>query len=56
MKKTFLLTSLLASTLVLSAVTFAGSHIVQQTNASEELSLNSDTDAFVLLDKSFAED
>ena len=56
MKKTVLFTSLLASTLVLSAVTFASNHKTQQANASEELSLNSDGDAFTLLDKSFAED
>ena len=41
MKKTVLFTSLLATTLVLSTVTFAGSHSIQQANASEELSLNS---------------
>ena len=53
MKKMFLVTSLLASALVVGAVTFGKEAL--QTSAAEELSLQSEGDAFKLLDKSYDE-
>ncbi len=53
MKKMFLVTSLLASALVVGAVTFGKEAL--QTSAAEELSLQSEGDAFKLLDKSYEE-
>ena len=46
MKKTILFTSLLASAVALSAITFSGKNRVNQVKASEELSLSAEGDAF----------
>ena len=56
MKKTILFTSLLASAVALSTITFSGKNHVNQVNASEELSLSAEGDAFKLLEKSYGVD
>ena len=53
MKKTILFTSLLASAVALSVITFSGKNRINQVNASEELSLSAEGDAFKLLEKSY---